>query len=166
MHEISVCLASSDKWRVSVTSQPQHSNVDLLFDFWGPIHIEQSLPYKKKISVTLTLERTWCACFGLGRLGRLPLRRLTFHFWIIFIKLCLLTCDDVFHDIRILFCLLKEISGNAQAVFLLLNSEDTNEFCRNALHVQILCQNGLVHTVRYANLCKNFTHCKSPISRN
>lgn len=52
----------------------------------------------------------------------------------------LVICDNAFHEVRIDFCLLKEISGVRLTVFLSLEGEDTrNEFRRNASHVQIFC---------------------------
>jgi hypothetical protein len=46
-------------------------------------------------------------------------------------------------------CHLKEISGDRQALFLLLDVENTrNEFRRNASHVQILCESGLARTFK------------------
>jgi hypothetical protein len=46
--------------------------------------------------------------------------RLIFLFRIISVNPCLVTCDDVFHEIPIRFCLMKKISGDRRAAFLLL----------------------------------------------
>ena len=59
------------------------------------------------------------------------------------------TTDDEFHEVLIRLYLLKEINGDRQAVFLLLDVENTrNEFRRNASHVQILCESGLARTCK------------------
>jgi hypothetical protein len=46
--EVPVSLASCDKRRVSVTSEPQHSNVDPMFDLGGLNQSEQVLPRQKQ----------------------------------------------------------------------------------------------------------------------
>jgi hypothetical protein len=71
------------------------------------------------------------------RLARLPLTRLTFCFRFISVNPRLVICDDAFHEVLILFCLLKEISGDRQAGYLLFDGEDTRrEICSNASRVQ------------------------------
>jgi hypothetical protein len=100
------------------------------------------------------------------RLGRLPLRRSTLRFWIISVNPCLVTGVDAYREFLIRFCLSKEISGDRQVVFLLVDGEDTrNEYRRNTSHVQILCQNGWARNARCASLCRNFTHYPSQFAR-
>jgi hypothetical protein len=48
------------------------------------------------------------------RLGQIPLRRLTFRFWIINENPCLVTWNDAFHKVTVPFCPLKEMVTDMQ----------------------------------------------------
>jgi len=142
------------------------------------IRSEQSLPCKKKISLTCTLERIWRAFFGPGGPGSsITQNDVSFSdhihnpslvtcdntFLELRIGFCLLkvvTCDNTFLELRIGFCLLKEITGDRKTAFLSLDGENTrSEFRRNASHVQKYCQKDLARAIRYASPGRNFTDC-------
>jgi fucose 4-O-acetylase-like acetyltransferase len=144
--------------QVLVTSELKRSNFDAVFDLWGCILSEQSLPCQKNCAFDFQIYLT---CFIQSwRLGHLQLRRWTFRFQSIFVNPCLVICDHAWCEVLVSFCPMKETSGNRQVVFLLLSGEHArNEFHRNVSHVQILCENGLSSIIPYTSLCRNVLHC-------
>jgi hypothetical protein len=133
----------------SQSLQNLNSNANPLFVFRGHVRSEQSLACQKKIikSTLLLFRNAPDSLFSVLETRASSTAKNYVSFMIVSLNQCLFTCDDDLHEILIRLCLLKEISGDRQAVFLLLDVENTrNEFRRNVSRVQMLCESGLLRT--------------------